>query len=102
MPIILFTVFSLVGLYLLHFLLGLKSAARNVGSVLHFYLKIAQLRAVDQVLCYFYSNLPGLFYFFSPLSVPGYILARTVRHVPYLHVGSSWVARRKYEGANAS
>jgi hypothetical protein len=36
MSIVLSTVFSLVGLYLLHLLLGLKKAARNVGSVCFF------------------------------------------------------------------
>jgi hypothetical protein len=100
MPIILSIVFSLVGLYILHLLLGLKRAARNVELVLIFFLSRHNYWLLIK-LCYFYSNLSGLFFFFSPLSVPGYLLARTVRHIPYLHAGSSWAARRKHEGADA-
>ena len=44
----------------------------------------------------------GLFFFFSPLSTPGYLLSRMVRQIPYLHLGNSWAHRNKYEGTGVS
>ena len=44
------------------------------------------------------SNLSGPFFFFTPLSIPGYVLYRMFRKIPYLHPGNSWTLRTKYEG----
>jgi len=74
MPTVLSIVLSLVGLFLIHLLLGLRRVARNVGK------------------------LSGPFFFFSPVSIPGHLLSRVVREIPYLHPGDSWVLRKKYEG----
>jgi hypothetical protein len=49
----------------------------------------------------FRSNLPGPFVIIHPVSAPGYLIARVIRAIPYLHLGSSWLLRRKHEGTGA-
>ena len=44
------------------------------------------------------SNLSGPRYLFYPESVPGHLIARIARPVPYLNMGTSWTLSRKYEG----
>ena len=34
-------------------------------------------------------------------TVPGHLLSRVARQVPYLHPGNSWVLGEKYEGTGA-
>ncbi|KAF8493430.1 hypothetical protein F5888DRAFT_822672 [Russula emetica] len=66
-------VLSLFALFLVQILLGLRSVARNVG------------------------NLPGPFYLFDLHSVPGQLIARLARPIPYLNPGTTWMLSKKYE-----
>jgi hypothetical protein len=95
MPTVLSIVLSLVALFLIHLLLGLRRALRNVGSV-RFGLRNNQL--IRFPVTFACSKLPGLFFFFGPASTPGYLLSRVIRQIPYLHPGNSWALRNKYEG----
>ncbi len=54
---------------------------------------------VDLPVTFACSKLSGgPFFFFSPLSIPGYLLSRVIRQIPYLHMGNSWALKNKYEG----
>jgi hypothetical protein len=99
MPTVLSIALSLVSLFLIHLLLGLRNAARNVGSV-RFGLQNNQL--IKFPATFACSKLPGPFFFFSPTSIPGYLLSRVVRQIPYLHPGNAWEMRNKYEGTGVS
>jgi hypothetical protein len=48
---------------------------------------------------HFCSNLSGPFFLFSPLSTVGILVARMIRQIPYLHMGSTWALGGKHEGA---
>jgi hypothetical protein len=95
MPTVLSIVLSLVGLFLIHLLLGLRRAARNVGSV---WLGLRNTQLINLPVTFACSKLSGPFFFFSPLSIPGHLLSRVFRQIPYLHPGDSWALRKKYEG----
>ncbi|KAH9998648.1 cytochrome P450 [Russula vinacea] len=73
MPTVLPVVLSLFALFLIQLLLGLRRVARNVG------------------------NLPGPFFLFSLDSVPGILIARIVRPIPYLNPGTTWMQSKKYD-----
>ena len=99
MPTVLSIALFLVGISLIHLLLGLRRAARNVGSVRSVLRNNQLIKFPVTFAC---SKLPGPFFFFSPTSIPGYLLSRVVRQIPYLHPGSSWEFRNKYEGMGVS
>jgi hypothetical protein len=56
---------------------------------------------VDLPPNYFCSNLSGQFFLFNPLSAVGTMIGRILPQTPYLHVGSTWALKRKYEGVCA-
>ena len=53
---------------------------------------------INLPMTFAFRNLSGYFFFFGPLSVPGRLLSRVVRQIPYLHLGSAWTLRKKYGG----
>jgi hypothetical protein len=65
--------FLLFGIVFIHLLLRLRRVARDVG------------------------NLSGPFFIFNPLSVVGYLVARVVPQIPYLHAGKVWALGKKHE-----
>ncbi|KAH9998659.1 cytochrome P450 [Russula vinacea] len=73
MPTVLSFVSPLFGLFLVHLLLGLRRVARDVG------------------------NLSGPFLLFRPLSIVGFLVARVVPRIPYLHAGTRWALGKKHE-----
>ncbi|KAN0103584.1 cytochrome P450 monooxygenase [Russula decolorans] len=73
MPTVKSILLSVFGIFLLQLLPGLRRVARNVG------------------------NLSGLFFLFSPLSTIGFMIARMIRQIPYIHVGNTWALKRKHE-----
>ena len=99
MPTVLSIVLSLVGLFLIQYvirlLLGLQRVARNVGLV-WFGLQNNQL--INPPVTFDCSKLSGPFFFFPPLSIPGHLLSQVAWEIPYLHSGKAWVLRKKYEG----
>ena len=48
-----------------------------------------------------FSNLSGVFFFFSPLSFAGAFAAQMVRPMPYLLAGRTWALGRNHEGRSA-
>jgi hypothetical protein len=56
---------------------------------------------IDQLSSDFCSKLSGPFFLLSPLSVEGYLVARMVRQIPYLHAGTRWALGGKHEGTGA-
>jgi len=74
MPAPLTIVLSLVCVLFVQLLLQLRKIARNVG------------------------NLSGPFFLVHPISRHGYFIGRLTRPIPYIHLGTSWMLHRKYEG----
>jgi hypothetical protein len=67
-----------------------------------FELEIFSLSTADSASSDFCSNLSGLFFLLDPLSAVGRLVARVVRHIPYLLLGFTWGLSKKLEGTNAS
>src|SRR6267142_279785 len=57
--------------------------------------------AIQSTPSHFCSNLTGLFVLLDPISTLGYLIARMVRPIPYLNLGSTWMLSRNYEGTGA-
>lgn len=46
----------------------------------------------------FFNSLSGPFFFFNPISVIGFVIARVVPQIPYLHAGTRWALGKKHDG----
>lgn len=57
--------------------------------------------AIQSTPSHFCSNLTGLCVLFDPISILGYLIARMVRPIPYMNLGSTWMLSRNYEGTGA-
>lgn len=97
MPIVLSFILSLLGLFLLQTLLGLRRVARNVGSV---YFRPQNDHLINLGVN-FGSNLSGPYFLFSLESLPGQLIARIVRPIPYLNMGTTWMLSKKHQGTGA-
>ena len=61
-----------------------------------------EFELIDQLSSgFFCSKLAGPFFLLSPLSVEGFLVARMVRQIPYLHAGTRWALGGKHEGTSA-
>ena len=90
---VLSVVLSLFGLIFVHLLLGLRRAARDVGSV--------GPRPRNNRLIHFrvaFSNLSGPFFLFHPLSALGFLTGQMVWKIPYLNAGNAWGHNEKHDG----
>ena len=98
MPTVLSILLPLFGIFSIRLLLALRKVAHDVGSVCFRPRNDGHLFNLSTTFC---SNLSGPFFFFSPLSVVGYLAAQMVGHIPFVLQGSTRSLGRKHEGTGA-
>lgn len=97
MPTVLSLVLSLFAIFLVQLLLRLRKVVRSFRSVC-FPSPSRPIWSTSGSRHHFGSNLSGPFFLFRPDSVPGQLVMRIARPVPYLNMGKTWLLSKKYEG----